>query len=123
MNTHITSPKMYGGVFVALFGLLTLSVFAAQIEHGVLNLVVGLTIAATKASLIAVVYMGLRAASSTTRMFAIVGIVWLAILVALLMTDYVSRSWSDPQVAVRQTNLTLRQPVAARPALDVVTSK
>ena len=50
MSEQIVPVKTYVSVLVALLVLLVLTVAAAQIEHGVLNLVVGLSIAVTKAA-------------------------------------------------------------------------
>ncbi len=95
MQTHITSPKTYLAVFAALLVLLALSVFASRIEHGSLNLLVALSIAAMKTALIATIFMGIRYAPSTTRLFALAGLTWLIILLALLMSDYATRPWPE----------------------------
>jgi len=100
MHPHITSPKTYLAVFAALLVLLALSVFASRIEHGTLNLLVALSIAAMKTALIATIFMGIRNAPSTTRVFALAGLAWLIILLALLMSDYVTRREAATPAAV-----------------------
>lgn len=88
---HVVPVKTYLFVFFALLLLLALTIAAARIEHGVLNLVVGLFIAAAKAALILMFFMHLRYNTAVIRMAAISGLLWLAILLTLAMSDYVSR--------------------------------
>jgi cytochrome c oxidase subunit 4 len=89
---HIVPVKTYTLVFIALLVLLALTVLAARIEHGVLNLVVGLSIAVTKAALIVLYFMHLRYNSFVVRMVAMAGVLWLAILITITMADYLTRS-------------------------------
>lgn len=91
MSQHIVPVKTYVGVFVALLILLALTVAAAQIEHGPINLVVGLSIAVAKAALIVLFFMHLRYDPFVVWTAALAGVLWLAILMALTMGDYISR--------------------------------
>jgi len=50
-------------------------------------------IAICKALLIAIFFMHLRVSSRATWIFAGAGVFWLGILLALAMSDYLSRSW------------------------------
>ncbi len=91
MTHHIVPVKTYAFVFAALLVLLALTVAAAQIENEVLNLLVGLTIAVSKAALIMLFFMHLRYNTFVIRMAAVAGFFWLAILMTLTMSDYLSR--------------------------------
>lgn len=91
MSHHIVSVKTYALVFAALLALLALTVAAAQIEHGPLNLIVGLSIALSKAVLIVLFFMHIRYGTFVVRMAAVAGVLWLAILLTLTMSDYLTR--------------------------------
>ncbi|QDU98101.1 cytochrome C oxidase subunit IV family protein [Lignipirellula cremea] len=91
MSHHVVSVKTYLIVFAVLLVLLVLTVAAAQIEHGVLNLTVAISIAVVKATLIALFFMHLRYNSAVIRLAAAAGFFWLAILLVITMSDYLTR--------------------------------
>ena len=91
MTHQVVPVKTYVSVFIALLVLLALTVVAAQIEHGPLNLIVGLSIAFSKAALIVLFFMNIRFSTFVTRMAACAGLLWLAILMTLTMSDYITR--------------------------------
>jgi cytochrome c oxidase subunit IV len=91
MAAHVTSPKASLIVFVVLLVLLVLTVLAAGIEHGLLAIIVALAIAFTKAALIVVYFMNVRFSDTVTRIASAAGFVGLAILLVLMMADYVTR--------------------------------
>ena len=90
---HTVSTKTYVVVFAVLMILLVLTVAAAQIPNPLVNIVVAITIATTKAILILLYFMHLRFSSSLTRVFAAAGFVWLVLLLGLISEDYLSRDW------------------------------
>ena len=90
---HITSNRTYYAVFAVLLVLLVLTVAAAQIPNALLNIVVAITIATTKALLIVLYFMHLRSSTGLTRVFAAAGFVWLVLLLGLIAKDYLSRDW------------------------------
>jgi cytochrome c oxidase subunit 4 len=93
MNRHITSRKTYVLVWFGLMILLAATLIAAAFDLGWLNLAIALGIAVCKALLIALFFMHLRASSRVTWVFAGAGVFWLGILLALAMSDYLSRAW------------------------------
>jgi cytochrome c oxidase subunit 4 len=93
MSTHILPIRTYVSVFVALLVLLVLTVAASRMEQGPLNLIVGLSIAVAKAALIVLFFMHVRYNTAVIRLAAITGFVWLAILLVLTMSDFISRDW------------------------------
>ncbi len=52
-------------------------------------------IAAAKGVLIILFFMHVKDGPKLTRVFAAAAFVWLLILLALTMTDYLSRNWLD----------------------------
>ena len=77
-------------------GLLVLTLattLLGRIELGAWNLVIALAIAGGKAALIALYFMHARWSAGLSRVVAAGGILWLFILLAGAMDDYVTRAW------------------------------
>lgn len=91
MTHHIVPVRVYLGVFVALMVLMTATVVAAYFDLGIFNNVVALVIAMAKTSLILLYFMHLRYSSRLTQVFAAVGFLFLVILVAGTVNDYLTR--------------------------------
>ncbi|HXF61599.1 MAG TPA: cytochrome C oxidase subunit IV family protein [Caldilineaceae bacterium] len=87
------SPRLYVLVYLALMVLLVLTVSVAWLASGVIELVLTLSIAVVKALLVILYFMHIRYGSRLTWLFAAAGFAWLAILLVLIMSDYLSRSW------------------------------
>jgi cytochrome c oxidase subunit 4 len=86
------SVRGYFAVFIALLALTALTTGVAFIDlGGVGNIAVALAIAVIKAVLVALYFMHLRYSSPLTVIFAGAGIFWLGILVALTLSDYITR--------------------------------
>ncbi len=83
----------YLGVFAALIGLTGLTVFAAFQHLGVWNTPVALAIAVTKALLVALIFMHLRYSPKLTLLVVTSSVVWLAFLIVITVSDYVTRAW------------------------------
>lgn len=92
-DSHASHTKVYFIVFALLLVLLALTIAAARIADPVLNTVVALTIASTKAGLIIVYFMHLRFSTPLTKVIAISGFIWLAILIVFTLSDFATRSW------------------------------
>lgn len=93
MHRARPQPRLDYAVFVALLLLLALTVEAARHDLGRWNFVVAVLIAATKAGLIALVFMQLRLSTPLTRLMAAAGLLWLAILFSFSLADYWTRGW------------------------------
>jgi len=93
MSEHIVSKKMYYVIFGALMVLTAVTVLAANIDLGSekLNTIVALAIAVTKAMLVILFFMHVRYSSRLTWVVVAGGFLWLFIMVALTMSDYLSR--------------------------------
>jgi cytochrome c oxidase subunit 4 len=91
-HAHIAPASMYYAVFAALVVGTILTVAAAKVDMGVMNNVVMLLIACTKATLVILFFMHVRWSSRLTWIVAMAGFFWLLLLFAVL-GDYISRGW------------------------------
>ena len=80
-------------VFFGLIVLTGLTYVAAINDFGALNTPIALGIAGLKASLVVLIFMGVRYNTPLTKVVVISGFFWLLIMFGLTMGDYMSRSW------------------------------
>jgi cytochrome c oxidase subunit 4 len=78
-------------VWAALLALLAITVVAAYAPIAPFNAAANLLIAAIMVGLLAVFLLDLRWASTLVRLVAASGLFWLAFMLALTFTDYLSR--------------------------------
>jgi cytochrome c oxidase subunit 4 len=93
MTSDRSTFRVYFGVFVVLLMLLTLTVVAARHDMGQWNFPIAAAIASVKALLIVLYFMQVRNSVPLTRLVIVAGLLWLAILFALSLTDYWTRDW------------------------------
>lgn len=89
-----TKPSLFArtfGTYLALMVLLVITYGAAHLDLGLWNTPVSLFIATVKAGLVVVFFMHLGRERGVSKVAAVVGVVWLAILVALVLSDELSR--------------------------------
>jgi cytochrome c oxidase subunit 4 len=91
MSEHIVSRKIYFAIFGALMVLTVITVLVARVDLGALNNIVALTIAVIKATLVVLYFMHVRYSSRLTWVFVLAGVFWLGILIALTLSDYLTR--------------------------------
>lgn len=91
MSEHVTSPKVYVLIFLALMLLTTVTVAIAFLHLGPFNDVVALTIAVSKATLVVLYFMHVRHSSRMTKISVLAGFLWLALLIGLTLSDYLTR--------------------------------
>jgi cytochrome c oxidase subunit IV len=89
---HIASPRLYLTVFAALMVGTIVTVLAALVDLGRLNLTVALAIAVTKATLVVLFFMHVKYSPKMIKVAAGAGFVWLAIMVVLTLSDYFTRN-------------------------------
>jgi caa(3)-type oxidase subunit IV len=77
--------------WLGLLGLLSVTVCAAYLPLGGFNTGFALAIALGKALIVGAVFMELRQSNTLTAAFACAGFFWLAILLWLGLTDYLTR--------------------------------
>lgn len=93
MKETIVTRKAYFSVFVALL-LLTFATYSiAFIDLGPGNVIVALAIAVGKALLVALFFMHLRYSPKLMWVVTGGGLFWLGILLALTLSDYLTRGW------------------------------
>lgn len=91
----ISDPGIYFRTCAALLALLALTWGVAYIDLGSFNLIVALAIAFTKAIVIALFFMHIKGSNRLLHLAALAGLMWLAILIALTLSDYFTRG-SNP---------------------------
>ena len=94
MSEHIVSLKVYVSIFLALLVGTAITVVAGlQDFPGQLNVIIALTIAVVKATLVVLYFMHVRYSSRLIWVVFTSALFWLAILFALTFSDYWRRSW------------------------------
>ncbi len=93
MSSHVVSIRTNITVFIALLILLFATVGGAFLPSGPLHLPVALTIATAKAVLIGLFFMHLYYRHQLTWVVSIASLLWLGILLALTLSDFLSRGW------------------------------
>jgi cytochrome c oxidase subunit 4 len=86
-----SAHRTYVYVLAALLALLVLTVGAAYIHFGAFNTVVAMVISLTKGLLIVLFFMHLKRAEPLIRLFACAGFFWLLLLLALALSDFLTR--------------------------------
>jgi cytochrome c oxidase subunit IV len=77
--------------------LLAITVAVAYVDLGSpWNIIIAMTIAVVKATLVILYFMHVRYSSKLTWVFVGAGFVWFLILIILTFADYGSRSWIGP---------------------------
>jgi cytochrome c oxidase subunit 4 len=90
------ATTIYWRVYVALLALAAATTAVAFVNLGVLSAPLTLLIAAAKTLLVILYFMHVRFSSAITRLFAGVAFAFLAILIALTMSDVLTRGWLPP---------------------------
>src|SRR6184192_2524767 len=83
--------RLYVAVFAALLVLTVATVSVSYVDLGTLSVVVALTIAFTKALLVVLFFMHLQESAGLVWVVAGGGFCWLAIPIALTMSDVLTR--------------------------------
>jgi cytochrome c oxidase subunit IV len=100
MAEHIAPKKTYILVWAALMVLTLVTIGIAQLNLGPFNDVVALAVAVTKAVLVILFFMHVKDSSRLTRLTVVAGFFWLAILIGITLTDYLSRPSVDKLRAI-----------------------
>ena len=92
---HIAPKGLYFLIFGALMIGTLITVVVAFFDLGVLNNVVMLVVACTKALLVVLYFMHVRWSTRLTWVVAASGFVWLLILFGFTLGDYLTRTWVE----------------------------
>ncbi len=90
---HIVTPFQYGMVFAALLIGTAITVVAARIDLGVLNPVIALAIACTKAVIVILFFMHVKYQSKLVKLTVASGFFTFLVLITMTLSDYISRAW------------------------------
>ena len=93
MSNHVVSVRTNAIVFVALLSLLFATIGAAYLPLGALHLPLALFFAGTKAVLIGLFFIHIYYRQHLTWIVSTASLLWLGILLALTLSDYLSRGW------------------------------
>ena len=88
---HIVPVRIYLLIFATLVVLTGVTTAVAFVDLGVMNVVVMLLIAFTKATLVVLYFMHVRFTSRLTQLAAASGFAWVAILIGLTLSDVLTR--------------------------------
>ena len=91
---HIVSPKIYVTIWIILLVLTGVTTGVAFGDFGILNPIIALAIAVTKASLVILFFMHVKYSPKMIALVIGCGLFFLSILMVLSTSDYISRSWS-----------------------------
>jgi len=93
MTEHIVPIRIYAIIFGALLVLTAATCAISFINLGRMNAVVALVIAFGKAMLVALFFMHLRYSRRLMQIVVVAGLFWLGIMIALTMSDFLTRGW------------------------------
>lgn len=97
MSEHIVSLRIYFIIFLALMVGTGLTVWAGFRDFpGPLNVIIALTIATIKATLVVLYFMHLRYSARLVWIIFASALFWLGLLFALTFSDYWTRTWLTP---------------------------
>jgi cytochrome c oxidase subunit 4 len=96
MPIGIIRPKTYLKTFLALLGLLTLTVGANFADLGPFNVMIAMLVSVAKTLLIILFFMEVRYSPPLVWLFATAGFLWLILMIIMMLNDYETRSWVAP---------------------------
>ena len=91
MSEPLTPTRTYYSVFTALIALTLLTVAVSFLELGAWHTTVGVLIGVVKASLVVLFFMHLLHSGRVSWLAVLPGLFWLSILMALTLSDYLTR--------------------------------
>ena len=89
----VISKQANVGVLLVLVALALLTWRISYLDLGRWNLIAAMAIAVLKALLVVLVFMHAWFSLRVAKLAFFAGFFWLAILIVLTLTDYLSRSW------------------------------
>lgn len=90
---HVVQPITYMIVFGTLLLGTLITVLAADVNLGVMNPVIALGIASTKAVIVILFFMHVKWQSKLIKMTVAAGFFTFLVLITMTLSDYISRSW------------------------------
>jgi cytochrome c oxidase subunit 4 len=99
VSEHIVSPKIYAVIFLALMAGTGITVWAAFQNFGQFNIVIALAIATIKATMVVLYFMHALYSPKRTQLVIVCSVFWLAIMLALTLSDYTTRTQRESRLA------------------------
>jgi cytochrome c oxidase subunit 4 len=124
MSEHTQNPKaeaaVYAKTLITLLILTTITVGASYINFGAMNVVVALTIATIKATLVALFFMHLLHDKPVNGLIAAAGFLFLGLFLMFTLLDFDTRE--NPQPFNMHPQLAAPAPAATTPAPAATTT-
>ena len=98
---HVVPRKVYYVIFGTLMVLTGVTVAAAYVDLGPMNVVVAIVIACVKALIVVLYFMHVKFSTRLVKLTVIAGLYWMGILLALTLSDYLTRGWGTYGQQVR----------------------
>jgi cytochrome c oxidase subunit 4 len=95
MKHHVASIQANLVIFGLLLALLLATIGAAYVPLGPLHFAVAMTISIAKAVLIALYFMHLKYSHRFMTVVWAASLLWLGIMIALTLSDTLTRGWID----------------------------
>jgi cytochrome c oxidase subunit 4 len=92
-SDHMVGVGTYLAIFTLLMVMTTITTAVAYVDLGAMNVLIMLAIAVTKATLVLLWFMHLKFTSRLTWLWAAGSFVFLAILFAITLSDYLTRGF------------------------------
>ncbi len=93
MKQPVVSRKKYAFTWLGLLALALITTLIGLLDLGPFNMIIAITIATIKASLIAAFFMHALYESKVVRVILAGGVIWFLIMVSLTLGDYMTRGW------------------------------
>jgi len=93
MSAHVIPTRVYYTIFAILMACTGLTVWIAFLDLGPLNTIAALGIAVFKATLVVLFFMHVKYSTRLTWAVVLGSVFWFGILIALTMSDYLTRAW------------------------------
>jgi cytochrome c oxidase subunit 4 len=93
MSAHVIPTRVYYTIFTILMVCTGLTVWIAFLDLGPLNAIAALAIAVFKATLVVLFFMHVKYSTRLTWAVVLGSVFWFGILIALTMSDYLTRAW------------------------------
>ena len=90
---HVVPRKVYFAVFAALMVFTATTTAISFLDLGPWNTVVALGIAFLKATLVVLFFMHVKYSPRLTQVTIAGGLFWLAILIVMTLSDFMTRGW------------------------------
>ena len=103
---HVLPARTYLLVWAALLALTAVTVGVSYVDFGGWNLVISLSVATTKAALVAAVFMHLAYGRKFNAVVFALSLVFLAIMLAFTFADTATRGIADPIEGLRPNDFT-----------------